>query len=198
MIWIRPSKMPNWVDNEIILTGSSSVLKEIANAVFDFQTLHPCPFINGEEHQEGWYPWCVKHWGTKWTGRDICIDYEEGDSVMVVTCRTAWSAPHGFLAYLTTKYSELKIENTWNLDSNEAVGNAVYVGGLITSKSFDPSEYTLEALDKFATQNIWFTEMFDSIKSDLEETIEELGEDLKDEVILRSWTMTYEKFITPT
>ena len=190
--------MPNWVDNEIILTGNASVLREIADTQFDFQKLHPCPFINGEEHKEGWYDWCVKHWGTKWSGRDIGIHYEEGDTSMTVTCRTAWSSPHGFLAYLTTKYSELKIENTWNLDSNEAVGNAVYEGGVITSKSFDPSEYTLEALDKFATQNVWFVDMFDSIKSDLEETLAELDEDLKDKVILHIWTMKYEEFITHT
>ncbi len=186
--------MPNWVDNEIILTGNASVLREIKDTQFDFQKLHPCPLIIGEEHKEGWYHWCIKHWGTKWSGRDISIHYEEGDSSMIVTCRTAWSSPHGFLAYLTTKYSGLKIENTWNLDSNEAVGNAVYEGGVITSKSLDPSEYTLEALEKFASQNIWFVDMFDTIKSDLEETIAELVEDLKDEVILHVWTMKYEEF----
>ena len=190
--------MPNWVDNEIIINGTASSLKEIADSVFDFQKLHPCPFIDGENHQEGWHMWCVQHWGTKWTGRDIVIHYEEGDSSMTVTCRTAWSSPHGFLAYLTTKYSELKIENTWNLDSNEAVGNAVYEGGVITSKSMDPSEYTLEALETFASQNTWFTYMFDDIKTDLEENIAELGEDLKDKVTLGIWTIKYEEFITHT
>jgi hypothetical protein len=190
--------MPNWVDNEIIITGNASSLKEIVDARFDFQTLHPCPFINGEEHQEGWYDWCVKHWGTKWAGRDILIDYEEGDSTMVVTCRTAWSAPHGFLGYLTTKYSELKIENTWNLDSNEAVGTSVYEGGVITSKSLDPSEYTLEALEKFASENVWFMDIYNNIKNDVENEVMEIDQDAKVKVILHIWTMTYKKFITQT
>jgi hypothetical protein len=188
--------MPNWVDNEIILSGTASSLKKFADAEFDFQKLHPCPFINGEDHHEGWYEWCIKHWGTKWPGRDIVIDYEEGNSSMIITCRTAWSTPHGFLAYLTTKYSELKIENTWNLDSNEAVGNAVYEGGAIISKSFDPSEYTLEALERFASQNTWFTYMFDDMKTDLEEKMLEISNDLKDEVIPRIWSMLYEELLT--
>jgi hypothetical protein len=142
--------MPNWTDCCVTIEGDASVLKHIADNNFDFEKLHPCPSGVNE------YDWCVAHWGTKWTARDIDIDYD-GKEYLQLTFRTAWCVPHGFLAYLTLQHPSLKIIADWTDDTYELVGQTTYSGGNFTSKSFDPSLYTLVALEEASKENPWFS-----------------------------------------
>ena len=193
--------MPNWTRNNVTVEGDAETLKMISDAEFDFQTMHPCPFISGSGEdtvsQEGWYEWCCNHWGTKWTARDIDIDYTEGETILTANFNTAWCAPHGVLAYMTTIFPALKITNEWQQEGYECVGITSYCEGVFVSKSIDPSEYTHEALEAFAASNTWFEYedyVADTYQGD-EETLEEEDNRLETLVRVRTRRSTYDDYV---
>ena len=185
--------MPNWTQNSITMEGDASALQQIADAIFDFHTLHPCPFINGETYEEGWYDWCCKHWGTKWSPNDPDISYSEEDTNLSATFQTAWNAPHALLTYLTIIHPSLTITNEWDNENYEIVGITTYAHGTMTSRMIDPSEYTLEVLEQFAIDNTWFS------YNDYAEYVEEGGAEeehiKKDQIIVESRQYSYAELI---
>lgn len=88
--------MPNWINNELIITGEVSRVRELFDTVvttstenrqdFDFNKIIPMPahqpdvnspnpFWAGDSvgaaerlvfKENNWYDWSTKHWGTKW------------------------------------------------------------------------------------------------------------------------------------
>jgi len=193
--------MPNWTESVIHISGDPAVLKLIVDSNFDFHTLYPCPFITKETSTEGWYKWCCIHWGTKWPARDVDIDQD--DNGLFVRLVTAWSTPHGILAYLTHRYPSLLIVNEWSDECNEVIGMTTYNNGNVVSKSFEPSCYTLEALEAFASTNSWFDydAYYDEYTANLEYNQDsengENGEDREDRltsVNLKVLTDTYTEF----
>ena len=168
--------MPNWTDVNLTISGDPAALAEIYDARLDFQKLHPCPFIDGEgnddnDWHEGWYEWCSTRWGTKWPARDVDLDYTMESDELTANFRTAWSVPHGILAYLTVKYPSLKIHASWEDDSFDCVGESTYSDGQIVSKSIDPSLYKPAALLAFGDSNEWFyyDNYWNAIGEDLED-----------------------------
>jgi len=186
--------------------GDPETLKMISEAEFDFQTIHPCPFISGSGEEtvceEGWYEWCCDHWGTKWTARDIDIDYTEGETMLTANFNTAWCAPHGVLVYMTAIFPALKITNEWQQEGYDCVGITSYCEGVLVSKSFDPTEYTPEALEAFAASNEWFnfedyeSDMLRNEEEDEEETSEEQDNRLKTCVRVNTRTSTYDQYVS--
>lgn len=190
--------MPNWTRNSVTVEGDAKTLKAIADATFDFQVLHPCPLIDGETCAEGWYEWCCNHWGTKWSARHADIDYTEGDTILTATFNTAWCPPHGVLAYMTTLSPTLKITNEWQQEAYEGVGITTYSEGTIESRSFDPYEYTKEALEAFSDSNPWFDYedyAADTYRDEDEEKLEEEDNLLKTLVRVQVRTSTYDKYV---
>ena len=193
--------MPNWTDVNITISGDPAALAEIYEASLNFQKLHPCPFITGEgkndedwQWHDGWYEWCSSHWGTKWPARGVNIDYTMDSGELMAYFTTAWSVPHGFLAYLTVKYPSLKIVASWEDASFDCVGEATYSDGNLVSKSIDPSLYKPAALLAFADSHDWFSydNYWSSIGDSLnDDDIEVLGTDI--EISVRK--CAYEDFI---
>jgi hypothetical protein len=149
--------MPNWTQNSITIEGDAFALQQITDVAFNFHRLHPCPFIHDENYDEGWYDWCCKHWGTKWSPEEPDLDYVEGDASLSATFQTAWNAPHALLTYLTIIHPSLTITNEWDNENYEIVGITTYAHGTMTTQMIDPSEYTLESLEQFAIDNLWFS-----------------------------------------
>jgi len=169
---LNHSQMPNWTTSCVHIKGDSVTLKRIAESDFEFQSLYPCPFIHGEKSSDGWYRWCCIHWGTKWGPRDVEItsDIDDPTPSLTIVFRTAWATPHGLLAYLTSMNPSLEITNEWSDEGAERVGLTVYKDGTIVSASFDPSEYTINALKIFAVSNAWFdVDSYESYYNDMVE-----------------------------
>jgi len=157
--------MPNWISNTVSLEGHPTILSKIAESDFDFQQLHPCPFITDETTiQEGWYEWCNAHWGTKWSPSDVDCEYTDGDLFLEVYFQTAWSPPHGLLTYLTIKYPTLTITNAWSDEADTLAGHAIYSKGKFEDTWIDTSCYTTSALETFAEDHDWFC--YDNYNSD--------------------------------
>ena len=180
--------MPNWTDNCVTITGDLEILKKILDTGFDFQQLHPCPFIEGETSHEGWYDWCCDHWGTKWTARDISMELDENN--IRVYFRTAWAAPHGLLAFLTNTYSNIEIINEWNDENTECVGQTRYKHGIIYTQSIDPCLFTKEALQKFELTSPWFC--FENVEPYIDDLDQEK---LLSKVEVKYWEYSYERFV---
>jgi hypothetical protein len=188
--------MPNWTESSIHISGDADVLKKIRETNFDFHSLYPSPFVTKETTNEGWYTWCCSHWGTKWPARDIEIDQDH--SGLYVRLVTAWSTPHGVLAYLSHTYPSLSITNEWSDECNEVIGFTTYNGGTVLSKSFEPSCYTLKALHAFASSNTWFD--YDAYENDYNSNMEYCEDrdaaenNLLDSVNVNMLNHTYEEF----
>ena len=194
--------MPNWTQNSLTLEGTAEDLQHIYNNEFNFHKLHPCPFINGENYDEGWYEWCCKHWGTKWSPDEPDINYSEGDTSLSAIFQTAWTTPHALFAYLTVQYPSLTITCEWEDENYETVGITTYSHGEMDCQQIDPMDYTKEALEQFAETHDWFSyddycdyyDESDNINDDEsdasdEEDDEEEGK--KDQVIIKYYNVSY-------
>lgn len=127
---------------------------------FDFQKLIPCPqeLLNTPEvsypdsepekkkarqaEQEslkkkygaaGWYDWCVKNWGTKWTASYCSV--ESDASGLIYKFETAWAPPTPVILMLSKKFPEL----TFVHEAHEEGGcwpsfEEVIVNGVATSR----------------------------------------------------------------
>lgn len=54
-----------------------------------------------------WYPWCNKHWGTKWNAYDC---HREGETI---SFNTAWNAPHPVIEKLAEMFPEANFIHRW-------------------------------------------------------------------------------------
>ena len=191
--------MPNWTDNYLTINGPAEILQIISDADLIFQSLYPCPFIHGENYEEGWYDWCCSHWGTKWNASEMEVSYTEGESSLSATFQTAWSDPDIFLLYLSHAYPGLKIENEWQNEGYETVGITVCENGYLEKKQIDPFEYTLEALEEFSTDNPWvcyedYADHREMLREDMENEEEE-EEEREDVVVIKKSTYSYMEYI---
>tara|TARA_R100001594_G_scaffold34061_3_gene62939 strand:+ start:14167 stop:14628 length:462 start_codon:yes stop_codon:yes gene_type:complete len=118
--------MPNWCDNTLTLTlpskKASDKLEEILkkNDGF-FKHYKPLP---ESLYTNGWYDWCVTHWGTKW---DVTIDdYASKHDGKVYSTeiyfQSAWAPPIQFYRYLEQIYG-FKAEATYIEEGMEFVGS---------------------------------------------------------------------------
>lgn len=166
--------MPNWVFNRVTVEGDKDHVFTLQDSGFDFNKLYPCP-VEKQKYDE-WYSWCCSHWGTKWPASDVeLVDYVEGtpNSVLEAHFNTAWSPPHGFLAYMTKVYPELKIYCQFEEEGYQTIGEARYEGGAMEIKQFHPLDYTPTSLEEFAKENTWFD--WDSVKSYLNDCGIDMG-----------------------
>jgi len=189
--------MPNWTSNSVTIEGDAADLQQIADANFHFQQLHPCPFIDGEECNEGWYDWCCKHWGTKWSANEVDLSYEEGDSTLLVSFQTPWNSPDAILTFLTKIYPSLKIENEWQDENNEEIGICIYSNGECDCAKIEPSLYTLDALKEFSEEYTWFDyEKYCDEQCDQDEDMQPNEKEVKlEEVVLKMIHSTYDEMI---
>ena len=184
--------MPNWCYNSLAIEGTAHDLQHIADTGFDFQRIHPCPFIIEDNWQEGWYDWCIKYWGSKWSARDVDIDYVADDTHFSAQFQTPWSPPDAILTFLTKQYPSLMIVNEWYDEMYDTVGINVYSNGSMDCKYIEPRNYTNEALHLFEESNPWFQNVPDLIEEESEED-ENNEEDLKSIVEVIEYTKTYEE-----
>jgi hypothetical protein len=207
-------KMPHFCYNYLTIEGSEEHIESIAEINFDFQKIHPCPFIHGENYEEGWYDWCIKYWGTNSSPRKVNVNYLPSDVNIIARFETPWNSPDTILIFLTKQYPSLTIINEWCIinvwcggtrETRGTAGINVYSNGSMDCKYIEPRNYTNEALNLFEESNPWFKNMPDLAETmpDLAETMpdladeesEESEEDLKSIVEVIEYTKTYEELI---
>ena len=89
--------MPNWCNNNLVIRGSASALKQLHDDVTSskefFEKVIPMP----EDQKDNWYNWCVENWGTKWDVEPEYISLSEPDEHNQVTLTmcfdSAWAPP---------------------------------------------------------------------------------------------------------
>jgi hypothetical protein len=184
--------MPNWCYNSLTILGTADDLQYLNELAFDFQKIHPCEFIHGEEWQEGWYDWCIKYWGCKWSAREVEIDYVVEDTQFTAQFQTPWNTPDAILTFLTKQYPSVTIVNEWYDETYEIMGINVYSHGSVLCKYIEPTDYTHDALAAFSDSHSWFSYID---YADVHEESEEENNDLKTVVEVVEYTKTYEELI---
>jgi hypothetical protein len=99
------------IHNSVKMKGSIVDLRTIVHASFDLQTLYPCPHLDalGEPLNDEWVDWCLEHWGT--TGvSDITMIYNDDVGTLAVDFLSEVGEPHGFFAYLQSRFPSLVIQ----------------------------------------------------------------------------------------
>lgn len=137
--------MPNWVNNELVITGPTEVLQKIAKQApqkesewrnaseFSFHSFVPWQF-DDPKYQDGrkagcagssenpdfnWYAWNNDNWGCKWDADNSKLRWD-GNS-LIATFDTPWSPPDIFLS----KFSELFPDVTLQLYAFEEQGQFI-------------------------------------------------------------------------
>lgn len=59
---------------------------------------------------DNWYYWCVTHWGVKWDGSNISIEYKS-DNILLVRYDTPWDTPTPMFEALENQHKDLTILN---------------------------------------------------------------------------------------
>lgn len=105
--------MPNWCENNIVITGDKEKMKPI------FDILNRIKDLSGEDgyvmqnliglddalHKEvGWYDHNIERYGTKWDFTLENYACNIGDECISINNSTAWSPPINFLIHLCNKY----------------------------------------------------------------------------------------------
>ena len=142
--------MPNWVTNNVTITGPKATLELFVKERLSFQKFHPRP----DEENENWYNWNVHHWGTKWEPDAIC-PLLVGERI-VVSFDSAWDPPTAFLCYLTEFYDGVKITNRFQDESFCFVGHSVISLGVACTELLEPTDFTYDALRLFSKANTWY------------------------------------------
>ncbi len=154
--------MPNWVENEVTITGDNKILTDIREKYFteyedgtikfDLNKVIPMPeelssvsspnYINGDKMIEkygvsDWYEWRLANWGVKWN------TYPYGDTVvkgnkLLFQFNSPWGVPSPVFVKLTTLYPNIVIENYVVEESGFFKGNIVYKNGTVDDSDLEP------------------------------------------------------------
>ena len=171
----------------LTIEGSVDDLQHINESGFDFQQIHPCPFILGTEESD---TWCKRYWGCKSLATDIDIDYVPGETTMDVSFVTQEDLPDAILTFLTIQYPSIMIENQWEYGRYEVAGFNVYSYGSMDCKYIEPWDYSDEVLEAFGDNNLWFPydDYYDTFEGEYDDRQEE---DLKPIVEVTEYLKTY-------
>lgn len=106
--------MPNWVTNELVVTGDAAQLKDFKDKFFTFVENKKVPTFNKivpmpDEEKDNWYDWRVEHWGTKWDANYSEIN-AMASNMIDVRFDTAWSPPIEFFNTCADIYDKLRFE----------------------------------------------------------------------------------------
>ena len=144
--------MPNWCDNEVVITGSPELITEIDNIIsnnengFEMSDFVPMPehlvgttssgstdkFVNAlagdtTVEYDNWYEWSIANWGTKWEVSDC---YRSNDTnAIILGYNTAWAPNINFWAQFSEKYP-VEISHRYVEEGMSFIGEAKIKDGI--------------------------------------------------------------------
>lgn len=101
--------MPNWCHNTVKISHTDPAkLEELVQAIRDgkfCQSVIPVPQELTDNGSNGWYDFCVSHWGTKWDIDPESADCYEEDGVkhLCAEFQSAWTPPLGIYEALRSQ-----------------------------------------------------------------------------------------------
>ena len=153
----RKKNMPNWVYNEVYLTGTKEQIQEIKDflkgkdtpedseeSVFCFAKLiiPPEDMYTGnmgpedwDKHPVNWFNWCPEHWGTKWPACDAEI-LEEDEEHILYSFKTAWSSPDPIIEALGKTFKGSMEFKYYEEQVTEFAGKVLYEHGELVDETF--------------------------------------------------------------
>jgi hypothetical protein len=133
--------MPNWCDNELVVSGPTSEVGRFLAAakgeetVLSFERLVPPPaeyppLPGCEKSDRDWYMWRVTNWGTKWDADEVTVEeldpeqawhdeQSDGDGVdgqlrsVGFTFDTAWGPPREWVVAASAQFPRLRFRLTY-------------------------------------------------------------------------------------
>lgn len=124
--------MPNWVFNQVTITGDAKSIAEVKGrlaAPTPKREASPFSFWNivaptdldryeksvgssdkeNYEHEDNWYNWNNRNWGTKWDASDPNMVHDTAEEI-AYEFDTAWSPPIPAMVQLSEQYPSLTIK----------------------------------------------------------------------------------------
>jgi Ferredoxin-like domain in Api92-like protein len=157
--------MPNWVTNELVITGEKEVLtkfmwsvKEVneegKELMLDLDSLLPMPKELLDRPagdfwaDDNWYGWRCIHWGTKSNASDSTR--QQGYGTLLYKFFTAWSPPVPWLTTVSKQFTNLKFELEFVDEMMNFRGRYVVINGEEQEReSFYDNEVNLTAFCNF-------------------------------------------------
>jgi hypothetical protein len=136
--WLVNGKPIERVDAE-----GNSIEEQIDNM---FGGTEVCPdhkLARISSHPDWWYNWNIKHWGTKWSAKEVYVsDRADGDSLAEYEFETAWGPAIPVSAALAKAFPGLKITHRYCEGGNGYAGYVVFDH----EGALDSAEYEAEEL----------------------------------------------------
>lgn len=164
--------MPNWCDNEVIITGDKATLDAILESSrysdnpFSMEAfLRTPPQVlenksgisedknailqalggNTNYDYDNWYEWRIANWGCKWDMSEMKIDRTERS--IFLTYLTPWSPNNQFWNYFSKKFPTLTITHHYLEEGMNFIGEAEYQNGINNDTCVDISSEMLRKLN---------------------------------------------------
>jgi len=157
--------MPNWVYNNITITGNLEDLSILKRTLampapiqfcagqlefhgFNFHSLiSPAPELWDEYNTtDYWYRWNVDNWGCKWDADEQSshdnLNQELSSYTLTYSLNTPWSPPDGIMNALASKLAELNLASVqclWEYQEEQGWGGSVSINmhGATTIDEYD-------------------------------------------------------------
>ena len=144
--------MPNWVNNDLKITGPEAELERFLAECFsesesgprlDFDRFIPMPapikegvlrdngavIVGSEASFPDWYLWSIRNWGTKWNAQNT--HFEHCSNVISLSFRTAWSIAWPIYEAIAERFPLLTIEGDILQEMREFGGRVCCYAGKI-------------------------------------------------------------------
>lgn len=139
--------MPNWVSNEITITGDKSKIKEILEKIGTIpvdskHTLFETLIGKDPDFDKiGWHESNLKNFGTKWDVAPEDSNIEFSEDKITMTPATAWSPPVPFCITLAKEYG-VTVEITYSEPGCDFAGRNLIneEGDVIEEEDYDYNE----------------------------------------------------------
>lgn len=157
--------MPNWCENEVIITGDAEELRELitegAKTPSDYESEHEVKFLMDNlvpmpkellEDGGDWYNWRLNNWGCKWDLNqeydDTRVYYEDGDTEASMGYSTPWAPNRDFWVAVSKRFPSLTIDLSYVEEGMFFMGQEIIKAGNTVNEVYHndiPNELVVQA-----------------------------------------------------
>ena len=157
--------MPNWCENNLIVTGHKDAVKKFDDdfkgypseiqeyGAKNMQKNYCFNAIRSMPEGVDWYSWAVNNWGTKWDIYHLLVvssitKMAFGQSLKAYYAfDTAWTPPVEFVDYASRLYPDLRFELNYFEGGMMFAGSIVLQNGKIITETFKEADNETEGIE---------------------------------------------------